>query len=268
MIVNNKEHQPTIEREDMTRVAVICGTGMSELTNDFRKKLNSNVSEVRIQSKWGEVPIFVVEKNKHRFFILDRHHPKFGNRTPPHMIEHRANVFAISSCNPDIILSVNSVGTMREDFPPGNIGISKDIIDLTQIPWTFYDDNVHHSDRTSIFDNKAIDCCYNILSEIQSHVIKDLIVAQCIGPQFETPSEIDVLVKLGADVVGMTLGPEQRLVSERDIPHVALACSSNWAAGRTPGDPQAEIDHNEVDSMASSMREKVMSCIEGLTEKF
>jgi len=49
---------------------------------------------------------------------------------------------------------------------------------------------------------------------------------------------------------------------------VALACSSNWAAGRTPGDPNAEIDHNEVDAMASSMRKKVLSCIEGLSLKF
>ena len=86
----------------MTRVAVICGTGMSELINDFRIKPDSNVSELRIQSKWGEVPIFVVEINEHRFFILDRHHPKSGARTPPHMIEHRANIFAISSCNPDV----------------------------------------------------------------------------------------------------------------------------------------------------------------------
>ena len=252
----------------MTRVAVICGTGMSELTNDFRKKPDSNVSELRIQSKWGEVPIFVIEKNEHSFFILDRHHPKFDNRTPPHMIEHRANVFAISSCNPDIILSVNSVGTMREDFPPGQIGISKDVIDLTQIPWTFYDDDVYHSDRTNIFDSEAMECCYNTLFSLQKNVIKNLIIAQCVGPQFETPSEIDILVKLGADVVGMTLGPEQRLISEINIPHVALACSSNWAAGRTPGAPNAEIDHEEVDSMASSMRGKIINCIDALTKLF
>ena len=252
----------------MARVAVICGTGMSELTNDFRRKKDCTITELRIHTDWGEVPIFVVEKNDHRFFILDRHHPTSGNRTPPHMIEHRANIFAISSCNPDIILSVNSVGTMREDFPPGDIGISKDIIDLTQIPWTFYDDNIHHSDRTSIFDSKAVDCCYEILDKFQNRVINNLIIAQCIGPQFETPSEINALVRLGADVVGMTLGPEQRLVSETKIPHVALACSSNWAAGRTPGDPNAEIDHNEVDAMASSMRKKVLSCIDGLSLKF
>ena len=57
MIVNNNKHQLTNWRVDMTRVAVICGTGMSELINDFRKKADSKVSELRIQSKWGEVPI-------------------------------------------------------------------------------------------------------------------------------------------------------------------------------------------------------------------
>ena len=161
------------------------------IRDSFRKKPDSKVSELRIQSKWGEVPIFVLEENEHRFFILDRHHPKFGNRTPPHMIEHRANIFAISSCNPDIIMSVNSVGTMREDFPPGHIGISKDIIDLTQIPWTFYDDKVHHSDRTSIFDIKAVDYCYNIIDATQDYVVRDLIVAQCICLLYTSPSPRD-----------------------------------------------------------------------------
>ena len=250
----------------MSRIAVLCGTGMSSLSNDISPPSENTI--VRVDTDWGEVPVTISHLQEGMVAVVDRHHSIGEKRTPPHMIEHRANVFAISSCNPDIIMSVNSVGTMREDFPPGHIGISKDIIDLTQIPWTFYDDNVLHSDRTSIFDINAIDSCYNIIDATQGYVVRDLIVAQCIGPQFETPSEIDVLVELGADVVGMTLGPEQRLISETNIPHVALACSSNWAAGRTPGLPLAEIDHNQVDSMASSMRGKILSCIEGLTEIF
>jgi purine nucleoside phosphorylase len=93
-----------------------------------------------------------------------------------------------------------------------------------------------------------------------------LIVAQCVGPQFESISEIDALERLGAHLVGMTLGPEQRLISETGIPHVSLPCSSNWAAGRTPGEPDAEINHEEVDEMASQMRELVSSCILALLE--
>ena len=91
-------------------------------------------------------------------------------------------------------------------------------------------------------------------------------MAQCVGPQFESPSEIDALEMLGAHVVGMTLGPEQRLVSETGVAHVSLPCSSNWAAGRTPGDPDAEINHEAVDETASQMRDLVSSCILALLE--
>jgi purine nucleoside phosphorylase len=66
----------------------------------------------------------------------------------------------------------------------------------------------------------------------------------------------------------MTLGPEQRLISEFDIPHVALACSSNWAAGRTPGNRDAEINHHEVDSMASKLQRQVIDCIDSLIVNF
>ena len=93
-------------------------------------------------------------------------------------------------------------------------------------------------------------------------------MAQCVGPQFESPSEIDALVRLGADVVGMTLGPESRLIAETGIPHVAISCSSNWAAGRTPGDPSAEINHHAVDAMAANLRARVRNCIEALQANF
>jgi len=252
----------------MTRVAVICGTGMSNLSKDYQKKDECELSDIRIDTEWGEVPLTIIDNNDGKIFILDRHHSQSDRRTPPHMIEHRANVRAILSCKPHVILSVNSVGSIRDNFPPGDIGISGDIIDLTQIPWTFFDEDATHSDRTSVFDEKAMFCCEEVLLEQQSSVVKELIVAQCIGPQFETPSEIDALVSLGADVVGMTLGPEQRLISESQVPHVALACSSNWAAGRTPGDRDAEINHHAVDLMAATLRTRIVDCIDSLMANF
>tara|TARA_B110000008_G_scaffold71973_2_gene73031 strand:- start:2286 stop:3044 length:759 start_codon:yes stop_codon:yes gene_type:complete len=252
----------------MARVVVICGTGMSNLSKVYENKSDSDLTKIRIDTEWGAVPISVIDIKGDKIFILDRHHSKSEKRTPPHMIEHRANIYAAMSCKPKIILSVNSVGTMREDFPPGEIGISGDIIDFTQVPWTFFDDDANHSDRTLIFDEKAILCCEKALYEQDIPVIKELTVAQCIGPQFESPSEIDALDILGADVVGMTLGPEQRLISESDIPHVALACSSNWAAGRTPGNRDAEINHHEVDSMASKLQRRVIDCINSLIVNF
>ncbi len=249
------------------RIAVLSGTGMSDLALEMSNNASRN-SEIRVDSQWGQVPTILVETGLGKVLLIDRHHREGEARTPPHEIEHRANIHAAKSFSPDLILSVNSVGTMIEDLPPGMIGVASDVLDLATRPWTFHDEDAIHADRTSIFDKKASEICSLALSKTQESTPSKLVVAQCVGPQFESPSEIDALVCLGADVVGMTLGPESRLIAETGIPHVAISCSSNWAAGRTPGDPSAEIDHNAVDAMAAKLRARVRDCIEALQDNF
>ncbi len=249
----------------MSRIAVICGTGMSAFSSTL-ETTTSTSSSMLAESNWGEVPITSVTNELGQVFVIDRHHSNDESRTPPHAIEHRANVHAASSCKPDLIVSVNSVGSMIESMPPGSVGIASDILDLTIKPWTFHDDDAIHADRTRLFDQRYSSVCEAVLRERQGTSPTGLVVAQCVGPQFESPSEIDALQKLGAHVVGMTLGPEQRLISETGIAHVSLLCSSNWAAGRTPGEPDAEIDHQAVDAIASQMRDLVCTCITTLLE--
>ena len=249
------------------RIAVLSGTGMSDLALEMSNSSSRN-SEIRVDSQWGQVPTILVETGLGKVLLIDRHHREGEARTPPHQIEHRANIHAAKSFSPDLILSVNSVGTMIENLPPGMIGVASDVLDLATRPWTFHDEDAIHADRTSIFDKKASKICSLALSKTQENTPSRLVVAQCVGPQFESPSEIDALVRLGADVVGMTLGPESRLIAETGIPHVAISCSSNWAAGRTPGDPSAEIDHHAVDAKAAKLRARVRDCIEALQDNF
>ncbi|RZP08252.1 MAG: hypothetical protein EVA35_04050 [Candidatus Poseidoniales archaeon] len=248
----------------MARIAVLCGTGMSAFASQLASEPGAVANTMRVDSEWGQVPVTLVSVKEDEVLIIDRHHSDSDSRTPPHRIEHRANVHAAASFQPELVLSINSVGSMRKDLPPGSIGVAADVLDLAERPWTFYDDNATHADRTSCFNSAASEICANTLEAIQGQVTCELVVAQCIGPQFETPSEIDALERLGADVVGMTLGPESRLVCERGLTHVALVCSSNWAAGRTPGLPEAEIDHDTVDAMAATMREHVSECMKAL----
>ena len=246
----------------MSRIAVLCGTGMSSLSHDISPPSENTM--VRVDTEWGEVPVTISNLPEGMVAVVDRHHSVGEKRNPPHMIEHRANVMAVRSLKPDIVVSINSVGSMRDDFPPGKIGITSDILDLAIKPWTFHDDDAQHFDRTSPFDSDAMSIISESLSKNQGYVPEGIIVAQCVGPQFESPAEISALERLGADTVGMTLGPESRLISEIGIPHVALACSSNWAAGRDPTNPKANIDHLSVDRLASSMRDLVSYCIKSL----
>ena len=252
----------------MSRIAVICGTGMSSFSTTLQATIPSTSTPILVDSTWGSVPIWIVTNEMGQVFIIDRHHSTDSSRTPPHEIEHRANVYAATSCSPNLIVGVNSVGSFIDSMPPGKVGIPSGILDLSIKPWTFHDDDAIHSDRTIPFDMHYSSVCESVLTESQGNCPTELVVAQCVGPQFESPTEIDALERLGAHVVGMTLGPEQRLISETSIPHVALSCSSNWAAGRTPGEPKAEINHDAVDKMASQMRQLISSCIIALLEEF
>ena len=248
----------------MARIAVLCGTGMSAFASELVSTRGASTETLRIDSDWGQVPATLVSVSEGEVLVIDRHHSGDGSRTPPHMIEHRANIHAATSCRPDLVVSINSVGTMREDIPPGTIAIAGDVLDLAERPWTFHDDDASHADRTSPFDSAASEACVSAIEASQGLAPIGIVVAQCIGPQFESPSEIDALERLGADVVGMTLGPESRLMSERRIPHIALSCCSNWAAGRTPGSPDSAIDHEAVGNVAATMSERVSDCMMAL----
>ena len=245
------------------RLAIIAGTGMDRLPSSLS---STEVTSVRSDTPWGQVPIQVLNIDGCELFLTDRHHSaNLGFRTPPHQIEHRAVVHAIRSVNPDLIVSVNSVGTMTEDLPPGRVGVVTDVLDLFSKAITFHSSNAVHADRTNSFSKRHI----SLLADegIEGLIILDrLISAQCVGPQFETPAEILALSKMGAQVVGMTLGPESRLIAETGIPHVAICCSSNWAAGMTPGNSSAPIDHHQVEALADSIRSIVAKCILALVE--
>jgi len=45
-----------------------------------------------------------------------------------------------------------------------------------------------------------------------------------------------------------------------------LIASSNWAAGKTPGDPDSKIDHLSVEAKAADMRGTIWQCITALLE--
>ena len=268
MVLNLRKCQTHALTPDvMAMLCLLAGTGMRELISSFPNDINWSIESnesIRVSSPWGEVPADILtisgpEGSSHRIFMIQRHHGD-GVVTPPHMIEHRANVHAASSFSPKVVVSINSVGSLRSDFPPGNIGLAVQTIDFTGRVWTFHDDDATHADMTSHFDAEISDVASNALLESQDSVPR-LVVAQMTGPQFETSAEIEALSRLGADAVGMTLTAEAKLVAELGLKHVGLSVSSNWAAGRTPGDSAAEIDHHAVEGLASKVHARLWSGI-------
>ena len=64
----------------------------------------------------------------------------------------------------------------------------------------------------------------------------------CLGPNFETPAEINAFRILGADAVGMSTVPEVILARHCDIRVLAISVITNLAAGIT----SEPITHQET----------------------
>ena len=257
----------------MQRIAVIGGTGMKQLVSeaDFGDTgfSLSMVDSLHLETEYGEVPIEVLVLSNDgevdsRIFIIHRHHGD-GKTTPPHLINYQANVRAAASCQPGVILSIQSVGAIDPNFPPGTVGMAEHTLDFCSEPVTFSEDDAHHADMTHHYPKHLRDLLRPILAEqSDSPLALDHVVSHMPGPQFETPAEIEAWSRLGATAASMTISPEARLVAETGIPHVGLIASSNWAAGKTPGDSEAAIDHASVEAKAAGMRGTIWACLNAL----
>jgi 5'-methylthioadenosine phosphorylase len=237
----------------MKRLGVIGGTGLEDILVDDAIRSDSILAE----TPWGSVPLQCVTLAESEIIFVQRHHG--AGCTPPHKIEHRANIRALADAGVEAILAICSVGAIAAEFTPGSMTYAEQYLDLTGVSSTFNDDDALFTSMTEPFSLHLNEI---LAKELNSN--KGLTYFLTQGPQFETVAEIDAIERLGGDAVGMTMPREAKLAAELDLPYAAVLISSNWAAGRTPGDPSAILDHHAVSATAGERLEKVMDCIRAI----
>ena len=244
------------------RLGVIGGTAMTSLATDEIEVSRSD--NVVAQTDYGPVPMLCVKSGSNELFFIERHHG--SGTTPPHQINHRANIQALSGAGVDAILAVCSVGAIPVDFPPGSVGYATQYIDFTGVDMSFFKDDVKFTSMTEPFDSDMNKILHQVLSKFQPGLDLGRTYWLAHGPHFETKAEINAIEKLGGEVVGMTMPRECKLAAELEIPYAAILVSSNWAAGREPGDSSKALDHSEVSATAETKLGPVIECIKAFTQ--
>ena len=259
----------------MQRLAVIGGTGLIEMT--FGQQLTDaglileRRDDVVVETNWGEVPLTCLKlsspEGEKELLFLQRHHNKGNPSKPPHMIEHRANISALANSGCDAIMAVCSVGAISADFPPGKVALANQYIDFTGVASTFHHEDATFTSVTEPFDGELNEVLLGVLREAQSFSDDEKLMYTywlAHGPQFETRAEVDAIEKLGGNMVGMTMPREAKLCRELEIPYAAVCISSNWAAGREPGNNSADLSHLSVSAEANKRLAPVWKCVIGL----
>jgi purine-nucleoside phosphorylase len=138
-----------------------------------------------------------------------------------------------------------ATGGVRPELRPGNLVCLSDHLNLVGANplWGVADDRLgpRFLDMTEVYSKKLRTLARDEGKRLGINVISG--VYACMpGPSYETPAEIRMLHKLGADVVGMSTVPEAIVARHAGMDVLAFALVTNAAAGVTG----APISHKEV----------------------
>lgn len=224
------------------QLAIIGGTGLTSLKNlDIvrREIVMTPYGEPSSSLSFGDIKNGAVSNDKHmdetehQVVFLARH--GHAHIIPPHMVNYRANLFALKSVGVTRVIAVNAVGGIRDDMAPGSLVIPDQIIDYTTSRVnTFFDNNlshVTHIDFSYPYSKELSQLIFEAAKSNNIDIVKGATYAATEGPRLESAAEIQRLKRDGCDVVGMTAMPEAALARELEMEYASICVNANWAAG-------------------------------------
>jgi 5'-methylthioinosine phosphorylase len=240
----------------MVDLAIIGGTGLTSLKN-----LEIVRREV-VHTPYGEPSGALTFGNLcgTEVVFLARH--GYGHTIPPHMVNYRANMWALKHAGVTRVISICSVGGIRSDIGPATLTIPNQIIDYT---WsrghTFYEKDLKHVTHIDFTQPYCEDMRQALIAGATRAGI-DIIVGGTYGatqgPRLESAAEINRMERDGCDMVGMTGMPEVALAREIDLCYAACAVCANHAAGRGEG----AIDMAQIETVLQGSMALVRSLLE------
>ncbi len=235
---------------EKVKLAIIGGTGFEELLRNPRP--------LQIKTPYGLVKSLCVGKvAEQEIVFLPRH--GLRHSVPPHMINYRANIYALYKIGVERIVATNAVGAIDKNIRPGDVVIPHDFIDFTKHRCgTFYDKApVTHVDVSQPYCPEIRRLLVDTAKKNELNAWEHGVLACTEGPRYETPAEIEMFRHDGCDIVGMTAFPEVVLARELELCYASICYVSNRAAGMQERLTVSEL--SEISKQALPKIKKVLT---------
>jgi 5'-methylthioadenosine phosphorylase len=226
------------------KIAFLSGTSI------LKSQIFETWSREEITTAYGSV----CYRRAGDFIIINRHGR--AGLTPPHAINHRANIQAIADLGFVDVISLNSVGSLKEDLRPGTFVSCSDYFCL--VPSTFSDE-VGNYEAPFVSNNLIA----KIREESRVAIEPDKVYLQMVGPRFETRAEIRIVRDWG-DVIGMNMASEADLSREAGLRYNSLCMIDNYANGLC----DEPISGERFRALVAENQEKVNHLFQRLFEIF
>ncbi|GJE57080.1 MULTISPECIES: purine-nucleoside phosphorylase [Methylobacterium] len=145
------------------------------------------------------------------------------------------------------MLLTNASGSLMPEAGPGSLVALADHINLSGLnPLVGEPSDARFVPMTDAYD-PALRALLHAAAAASGVALHEGVYAWFSGPSFETPAEVRMAGRLGADLVGMSTVPETILARFLGLKVAALSVVTNRAAGIAGGDPH----HAETKTVAA-----------------
>jgi len=205
-------------------IGIIGGTCVYDPT------LLKNVKEVKMRTPYGSPSdaISIGELKGRLIAFLPRHGRKHTIR--PTDINSRANIYALKKLGVQRILAPSAVGSLKEEYRPGDTVIVDQFIDrTTKREQSFYTgERVCHISVADPMCPELRDTLIKRAEEMKIRYHKTGTYVCIEGPRFSTKAESKMHRSWDADIIGMTLVPECVLAREAEICYSCIATVTDY----------------------------------------
>ncbi|HEX5408440.1 MAG TPA: purine-nucleoside phosphorylase [Gemmatimonadaceae bacterium] len=142
------------------------------------------------------------------------------------------------------LLVSNAAGGIRHTFRTGDLMLIRDHLNLmwrNPLVGPVHHGELRFPDMSSPYDDELL-TLLRAAAHAAAVPFVEGIYAGVLGPSYETPAEIRMLERFGADAVGMSTVPEVLCARAADMRVAGVSCITNAASGI--GD--ARLDHADV----------------------
>ena len=166
-----------------------------------------------------------------------------GHTLPPSEIDYRANIDALKRCGVTDIVSLSAVGSLREDFQPGDFIVVDQFIDRTfaRQKSFFGKGCVAHVSMAHPVCGRIGDALIAAGTQAGVAIKRGGTYIVMEGPQFSSFAESELYRSWKCDVIGMTNMPEAKLAREAEICYATVAMVTDYDCWH-PGHDAVSVD--------------------------
>jgi purine-nucleoside phosphorylase len=174
-------------------------------------------------------------------------------------------VRAFSLLGVETLLLTNAAGGIRRTFSSGTVMLIADHMNLTFRNPLFgpvLPGEERFPDMSDPYDRSLRTLAREVARE-RRIALDEGVYVQLLGPSYETPAEIRMVERLGADAVGMSTVVEVIAARARGLRCLGFSVVTNLAAGISPH----KLSHVEVMETANRVRGQLGALVEGVIER-